>query len=219
MHSVLLRVAPELRPMGESHAKAVFGLTKKTLAKIPIMVTLPGTYGFSRKPYIRQRHLLSRERVRQVAVATHGGEEGLAKYMGSKISQSKFTSNRLEVMQKTTRDDVTRFMATISFPYFDPASIHAGLACRGCRSPLAILSRKWLSSKQKYALVDIRDRTYCEKGFFEHLESCLDAQRLWDAHHLLSISPSSGLKRRQSRNTRLGDQEAMETEYRHAMFE
>ena len=189
-----LRAAPELMPMGENHAKAVFGLTKKTLAKVPIMVTLPGTYGFPSKPYIRQRHLLSRNRARQVAIMTHGGEEELAQYMESRISQSKLASNQLEATQKTTRDDVTRFMATISFPYFDPASrtVDVGLACQGCKSPRAISSRKWLSSKQKHTLVDIRDRTYCEKGFFEHLKRCLDAQRLWDTHRLSDLSKSPG---------------------------
>src|SRR6266542_2755050 len=66
-----MRKAPELMPMGKSQAKAVFGLTKRALAKVPIMITLPGTYGLFGKQYKRPRHLLSRARALQVAIMTH----------------------------------------------------------------------------------------------------------------------------------------------------
>jgi hypothetical protein len=89
-----LREAPELMPMGEGDARAAFGLTKRGLAKVPIMVTLPGTYTPSKIPYRKRRHLLSREKARQAAIVAHGGEEGLTRYINSGLSQAKIKYDR-----------------------------------------------------------------------------------------------------------------------------
>ena len=112
---VCLRKTPELLPMSESHAKAVFGLTKKALAKVPIVVTIPGNYGSPRKEYRMRRRLLSVERALQVTTTTRSGAR---------------TRNAARL------DDVTRFMVTIPFPYFDLTShgtTQIGRACRGCK--------------------------------------------------------------------------------------
>jgi hypothetical protein len=52
-----LREAPRLMPMGERDAKAAFGLTKSALARVPIMVTLPGTYTLLEVPFSAGRGL------------------------------------------------------------------------------------------------------------------------------------------------------------------
>ena len=183
-----LRKAPELLPMGKSHAKAVFGLTKKALARVPIMITLPGTYSLFDKQYSRPRHLLSRARALQVAIMTHGGEQGLAKYMESKLSHAEATFEQQPIAMRNseTVDDITRFMATIPFPYYDPTSrkTHIGLACKGCET--VFNSTKLVSAEQCCALADRRDQTYTEMGFFEHLEHCLEAQDLWNAHRTVT---------------------------------
>jgi len=81
---------------------------------------------------------------------------GMQMYMESRISQLHITSNQLVVIQNIKKDDVTQFMATISFP-------HVGLACKGCVSGFRILfSQQQLSSEQVPALVD---RTYLKRAF------------------------------------------------------
>jgi len=174
-----LRRSPKLMPMGESRARAVFGLTKKSLAKVPIVTTLPGTY--SSKYYIMRRRLLSRATALQVATMTHGGGQRLAKYIESKMSHAEATSERQNAATGTV-DHITRFMVTIPFPYFDPTSrtTHIGLACKGCKraSDKSYRMNK-LTVDMSSALRNRRDWSYTEMGFFEHLEHCREAQRLW----------------------------------------
>lgn len=57
-----VRESPELLPMTECDAKAAFGLTKRTISDVPVMVSLPGTYTLSDPPQKRTRRLLSRKR-------------------------------------------------------------------------------------------------------------------------------------------------------------
>src|ERR1700722_2428082 len=192
-----LREAPELMPMGERDAKAAFGLTKSGLAKVPIMVTLAGTYTPFKIPYRKKRRLLSRERAQQAATVAHGGEEGLARYIKFGTSQAKIAYDRRAAARDTTKeafdsqgrinntiDDITRFMTVVPLPYFDPNSrtMHVGLACQGCKFALERTSEQTLSSRQLHALYDQRDRTYTENGIFEHFEGCLHAHTLWSAH-------------------------------------
>ena len=180
---VCLRKAPKLMPMGESRARAVFGLTKKSLAKVPIVTTLPGTYSPFNKYYKMRRHFLSRASALQVATMTHGGKQGLAKHMESKMSHAEATFERRHAPTGTV-DHITRFMVTIPFPYFDPISrtTHIGLACKGCKRVFESEKALTLTEEKYDALGDRRDRTYNEMGFFEHLEHCREAQRLWKAH-------------------------------------
>jgi hypothetical protein len=191
-----LREAPELMPMGKGDARAAFGLTKRRLAKVPIMVTLPGTYTPSKIPYRKKRHLLSREKARQAAIVAHGGEEGLTRYINCGISQAKIKYDRRVAARNRTReafdsqgrinitvDDITRLMATVPLPYFDPSSrtMHVGLACRGCEFELERTSEQTLSFHQHNALADQRDQTYTEEGILEHFKGCPGAQALWSA--------------------------------------
>ena len=180
-----LRMAPELLPIGESDAKAVFRLTNKALrlAKVPIVITLPGYYGLFGKNYIRPYHLLSRARVRQVAIMTHGGEQGLAKHM--ELSHANATLERqMRNASRVTVDDTSRFMAAIPFPYFDPTlhKMHIGLACQGCWSAPRNSTGSRPSMEQCRALQARQDKMYSEMGFFKHLEHCQEAQDLWCAH-------------------------------------
>ncbi len=176
-------MAPELLPIGESDAKAVFRLTNKALrlAKVPVVITLPGCYGQFSKNYRRPRHLLSRVRVRQVAIMTHGGEQELAKYMESSHANATL-KRQMRNASRETANDITRFMVAIPFPYFDPTShkMHIGLACQGCqtRSVFNLTG----SREQCQALEARQEKMYSEMGFFKHLEHCLEAQDLWCTH-------------------------------------
>lgn len=75
--------------MAANDAKAAFGLTKSVLAKLPIMITLPGKYTSLAITYKRRRRLVSQGSARQAAIMLHGGESELAKYMAAEGSQTK----------------------------------------------------------------------------------------------------------------------------------
>ncbi|TDL26139.1 hypothetical protein BD410DRAFT_784182 [Rickenella mellea] len=121
-------------PMGERDAKAAFDLNKSGLAKVPIVITLPGTYTPFNTPYRRQRRLLSREIAQQAAIVAHQGEEGLARYINSSTSQAKIAYEQRTSARNATKQsfdsqgrmnitvDITRFMTAISLPYFDSIS-------------------------------------------------------------------------------------------------
>ena len=115
-----------------------------------------------------------------MATVYHGGKKGLAKYMESKMSHGEATLER-QHGTKTTANDVTRYMVTIPFPYFDPTSrtTHIVLACGGCEKVVNHWTGK--SSEEEWAaVVNRRDQIYTEMGFFEHFKHCRAAQRLWN---------------------------------------
>jgi len=187
-----VREAPELMPMSEPDARAAFGLTKSALKGVPIMATLPGLYTDQQRPYRRKRHFLSRERARQAAVDIHGGEEGLVRYVNHGTSKAKVAYDRrvaardataaVQGIPNRTKNDPTRFMTVVPFPYFDPSSriTHIGLSCQGCKF---VIGRPRLQSDQRAATFHSRgDQPYTMEGIFEHFKSCSDARRLWRAH-------------------------------------
>ncbi|KDR80367.1 hypothetical protein GALMADRAFT_117099 [Galerina marginata CBS 339.88] len=155
-----LREAPELMPMTEVDAKAAFGLTKTGLAKVPVMVTLPGNYTVSGTTVKKRRHLVSREKARQVAIVVHEAFD---------------SKGRLNI----TVDHITRFMSMVVLPYFDPSSqaTHVGLACRGCQ--FALENAPEVSSHEFDKLAHQRDRMYTEDGIVKHFEVCSGAHTLW----------------------------------------
>ncbi|KAF8529941.1 hypothetical protein JB92DRAFT_3106331 [Gautieria morchelliformis] len=189
-----LRESPELLPMTECDAKAAFGLTKRTLADVPVMISLPGTYTLSKTPQKRARRLLSQKRARLAAVAAHGGEKSFMDWINSGISQSKAAhEQRLAARNRAhagcdsqgnincSIDDVKRFMATTHLPYFDitTRTTQNGLSCRGCQLALDAASSQTLSLIQSYVFLNRRDRTYTEDGLLEHVKECVEAQSIW----------------------------------------
>jgi hypothetical protein len=189
-----VRESPELFPMTQSDAKAAFGLTKKTLANVPVMSSLPGTYSLSETPQKKTRRLMSQKQARLAAVVAHGGEKGFMDFINSGISQSKAAYERRLAARNQAResfdskgninhsiDDVKRFMATAHLPYFDTTTrtTQNGLSCRGCQLALEEGSKQTLSSTQECVLNNRRNLTYTEDGFLEHFKECVEAQFIW----------------------------------------
>jgi hypothetical protein len=186
---------PELMPMTKQDAKAAFGLTESSLVNVPIMTTLPGTYTLDRKPYRRERLLVSRERARQVAVVVHGGEEGLEKYIKFGKSKAKVKYEEQAATKWSTwgdRDskgrenrtiqDITRYMSAMPFPYFDinTQTTPSTFTCKGCEAPL---HKEGTHTAQEYhALIIRRDQKFTQEEFFEHFKECPEVQGLWKEH-------------------------------------
>ena len=192
-----VRESPELCPMTECDAKAAFGLTKKTLASVPVMISLPGTYTLSETPQKRTRRLLSQKLARLAAVVAHGGEKGFMDFIDSGISQSRIAYERRVAARNRAQesfdsqgnlncsiDDVRRFMATTHLPYFDltTRTTQNGLSCQGCQLALEAGSEQTLSSIESYVLLSRRNLTYTMDGLLEHFKECVEAQGIWALH-------------------------------------
>lgn len=193
-----VRESQELMPMTQQDAKAAFGLSQKTLSKIPIVHTLPGIYALSNTPIQRRRRLLSRGTARKIAVELHGGEEGLISYTNSNNSRAKAVYDRRMAKRNATRsafdsngernitiDDISRFLVTTRLPYFNSKlrSTQTGLSCKGCQAAVEASSKQLLPYVQFRALFDMRDRTFTEDKFLDHFSICTEAQRMWAEHH------------------------------------
>lgn len=124
---------------------------------------------------------------RQAAIAVHGGEDGLADYLdGSPRANMVYEklmagpsglAYDLCDNPNDTMDDIRRFMAATSFPFYDRAThrlYDSGYSCRGCEiKPDDSQSLRWLIWQ---------DETYTEEGFLTHFDLCPPAQRLWKLH-------------------------------------
>ncbi|KAF8908141.1 hypothetical protein CPB84DRAFT_1843605 [Gymnopilus junonius] len=188
-----LREAQETMPMTERDAQVAFGLHKNQKSKIPVMVTLPGSYTLFQKLRRRQVRLVSRKLAKQLGVVVHGGEDGLATYLSSSNSKAKAAydqrcaaDNRPIAYDSfgrinNTVDNMHRYISAVHFPYFDRAShtTHLGLACHGCQVALERGLEDDLPSLDDDALIRLRDQTYTEQGILDHLDECEDAQGLW----------------------------------------
>lgn len=190
-----LREAPELMPMSEGDAKALFGLSSKGLARVPTVVTVPGSYTLTSTLYRKRFRLVSEPLARRSAILAHGGEAQLDHYIRNGASKSKAACHK-HISARATRssydskgrlnntvDDVRRFMVTVHLPYLDLAArtTHVGLSCKGCQVKFESDDDD-VSGEEMMDLSDRCDLTYTEDGFFGHLEDCPDAQQIWGVY-------------------------------------
>ncbi|KAG5640339.1 hypothetical protein DXG03_009175 [Asterophora parasitica] len=182
-------------PMTKADSMAAFGLTARTIATLPVMTTVPGTYGGGlRAERSRPIQLLSPALARAAAELQHGGKEYLVAYIEGKGTQAKRkydkrVTSRLALLALNPPeydqdgnlagpdwDDVKRYMAAMPFPYLDPSlgDIHDGMSCKGCRHALDNCS-----SSSRAEIYHRVYRAYTVDGFFEHYVVCKEAQHLW----------------------------------------
>lgn len=110
----------KLMPMTTWDEMAAFGLSKKTLSKIPIVHTLPGIYTLTQVPYQWRQWLLSQGRACEIAIKVHGGEEGLISYINFNTLQGKTAYDQCVAKLNATRssfegDEISTMFDNISW--------------------------------------------------------------------------------------------------------
>jgi hypothetical protein len=143
-------------------AKQFFHLTERQLKRIPIMHSIPGTYGvrynISRKRVYR---LVSIKQVKQLAIEVHGSVENLPelerprawaaetavkKYWGFKrfreapLKPPGCDMSRLPERRNLVKDDFGG-IASIRFPHLTDMGADYGLFCQGCHAYLLYLEK------------------------------------------------------------------------------
>ncbi|KAF4974050.1 hypothetical protein FZEAL_9004 [Fusarium zealandicum] len=141
-----------LRMTTPSLAKQCFGLTENDLRRIPVMHSIPGTFGlrfqFSHK---RAHRLVSVKQAKELAIQVHGSVEKLAE-LRPRFPTGKLTAkdlgmfkhfheapleppgcdlSRLPRKAQVVEDDFGG-MASIRFPYLADAGTEIGHLCQGC---------------------------------------------------------------------------------------
>ncbi|KAM0307472.1 hypothetical protein ACHAPM_000191 [Fusarium culmorum] len=141
-----------LRMTSPAMAKQCFGLTDDDLGRVPIMHSVPGTFGLRFQFAHKQvEHLVSVKQAKKLALEIHGSDEELAKlrptYRPGKVSmkdaaifrhfhEASLDSpgcdlSRLPRKAEIVEDDFGG-MASIQFPYLSDTGIEKGVLCQGC---------------------------------------------------------------------------------------
>ncbi|CEI60980.1 hypothetical protein FVEN_g2380 [Fusarium venenatum] len=141
-----------LRMTSPAMAKQCFGLTGDDLGRIPIMHSIPGTFGL-RFQFVHKQveHLVSVKQAKKLALGIHGSAEELAKlrptYRPGTVSmkdaaifrhfhEASLDSpgcdlSRLPRKAEVVEDDFGG-MASIRFPYLSDTGAEKGVLCKGC---------------------------------------------------------------------------------------
>lgn len=140
--------------------KRVLHLTKKTLAQLPALTTLPGIYTMDERPVSSRMTIVPM----QSASAAFSDENA-----GTGPTQDLIDG-------LDTRPALT-FMACCALPSYDPQTkrIETGISCAGCQLAL----QDDIITGTKDWCYDVRDKVCSRSGFLSHFEWCEQAQALW----------------------------------------
>ncbi|RBR05895.1 uncharacterized protein FIESC28_11259 [Fusarium coffeatum] len=141
-----------LRMTSPAMAKQCFGLTDQDLERIPVMHSVPGTFGLRFQFAHKQvEHLVSVKQAKKLALEVHGSAENLAKlrptYRPGRVSMKDAAVfkhfheasldppgcdlSRLPRKAEVVEDDFGG-MASIRFPYLSDSGTEKGVLCQGC---------------------------------------------------------------------------------------
>lgn len=152
-----LESASEFALLSVAQACKATGRSRASLRRLmPILYTIPGTYGMSETNRKRRGYFVAK---------THCSE--------------LLQKDGLEPLHTTTSPDplLVRYMASSSIPYLDVATgcVQTGLSCKGCQAALeddAIEIRSTVPFR-------LRDKVYSREGFLDHFRQCDGAKALW----------------------------------------
>ncbi|KDR74198.1 hypothetical protein GALMADRAFT_227861 [Galerina marginata CBS 339.88] len=164
---------PEFETMQMADAVAAFGLTKRSMSKVPVSTTIT-------RPGKRPSKLVSVRLARIAARVQHGGENSLAAYLtnpGPKKKQvyEARVSRWIARREFSHRQSALLSKVVIPFPHLDRTTgvAHTGVWCRAC---LISCLNLWESAPGR----DAWQAGYTEDQFFRHVsQDCPGARKIW----------------------------------------
>ncbi|GAB1729779.1 hypothetical protein NU195Hw_g5733t1 [Hortaea werneckii] len=153
-----------IRMVALSAAKRILRLPKYSLAQLPSLKTLPGTYTYPDRDRSRRYTLVPVVSILSAYREDHPGFEA----PGTSIAQFN-------------TDSILAYMACCAMPSFDiqTGQVQNGVSCAGCQ----LLLEKGDTGAHMIWVSDIRDTVYSHAAFLEHFTRCAWAQRLWSGSH------------------------------------
>lgn len=156
--------------------KEWFQLSKKALAKLPTLKTLPGTYDTYGHRLSRRIFVVSKQLALAAYKEDNGGEEA-SLWRQSELHQYRhFTS-----------------MACCALPSYDLqiGTLQTGLSCAGCQLLLDILDDQEADIHVQSKAWKAQNRLYSRDEFLEHFQWCEHAQLLWKEFQDEIVEPRS----------------------------
>lgn len=148
-------------------------LSRKSLARLPTLVTLPGTYSMEERPGTKRLTLVP----------------ALAAFSAYREEQAEIASSSalIDRFKMRHRPSSLTHMACCAMPSFDPQTgqIQNGVSCAGCQ---LALEDDIIRSKGPWAC-EVRDAVYSHDDFLQHFTRCEQAQLLWTSSKGGTIKP------------------------------
>lgn len=143
-----------------ARAKQQLHLSEESLAKLPLLTTVPGNYTKDQRPTSRM-----------VVVPVHDALLAWDPNPRYKAANRKVAELRVRM--------ALSFASCCPLPSYDRQcrQVENGLTCGGCQVALesvTVDTRLWWTN-----IRGLRDEIYSRKGFLEHFVWCKQAQRLW----------------------------------------
>ncbi|KAI7196265.1 hypothetical protein KC363_g1027 [Hortaea werneckii] len=153
-----------IRMVALSAAKRLLKLPKRSLAQLPSLKTLPGTYTTIGRDRWKRYTLVPVTSIVSAYRSEHAGRE---------VSGTT-------VVQLNT-DPILAYMACCAMPSFDiqTGQVQNGVSCAGCE----LLLSKGDTGGHTTWVRRVRDTVYSHTAFLEHFTRCAWAQRLWRGSH------------------------------------
>lgn len=165
-----LESSPNYRIISLSALSKVSGVSQSRLRQlVPVLRTIPGKYDIFRNYYKKRLNLVAERAVLQRLTSL-----GI-QHLSTTISELRGGSTAFRCMMAT------------AFPSLDRMSsnVQDGVSCKGCQAALETKSRENSNTMVPY---ELRDRSYSREKFLIHFESCEEAQKLWQASNVGTIS-------------------------------
>lgn len=158
--SCLRRNSIGIRVATLNTVKRILTLSRKSLAELPKLTTLPGTYTMDERPCSSRVTIVSTVSALSAYREEHAGVE----------------ASEAMIKQLNTQQSLA-FMACCTLPSFNlqTGQAQSGVSCAGCQvaveESITTFTGAWTG--------EVRDAVYSHAGFLKHFTYCEQAQLLW----------------------------------------
>ncbi|KAJ8126476.1 hypothetical protein O1611_g7163 [Lasiodiplodia mahajangana] len=201
-----LRSKPTRRVVPRTAAAKTFALSPKMVQQLPVMFSIPGTYGVACKSTQKSYRLVSVSAAKELVMSTYGSAGNaieaiirrkpsaqpayMVRYLQSIFSDSTCFDSLMIPDQGNAGADRYFGMATIPFPSVTtPGSVEHGLWCKGCEwtykqykdgrlSAHIIANMVPTNCDPDRVLFGMVRRAHSRIGLSTHIRHCYGAQRL-----------------------------------------
>ncbi|KAF7558417.1 hypothetical protein G7046_g5739 [Stylonectria norvegica] len=200
-----LRIEPSFRVLVAKRAIELFCLSTRHLRRLPLMSSIPGSYGITQKKSRRRCRLISVSAARDLGILVHGSAAKMAEALRSRhegediIADLSFLQGESHPrgsdplaasLQASIPDDSLFGMASIPFPSLSTmGDAQEGIWCKGCdwsherfrtgRVTIDAFSDMLpLDVYPSRVLLGMARRARSRNGFLEHVQHCYGARCL-----------------------------------------